>query len=496
MCRVRTIDVGDDPHAVATAGGRRPPSWTGGSSTDLRPDAELLVSELVTNAVLHSRGDVALTLAVADGMLEVGVTDPGPGLPPQRSPKGARQGRRGPPRAAAACAWSTGSPSSGAWRPSPTASRSGSGLDVGDGWPHRTACPCARRGPRAGPAGVRAVGGGHARPLGRRSRLTRASPRRIGLDPGKSATLLTIRQLKRFISPMPRRPTIADVARDAGVSKGAVSFALNDRPGVAPATRDRILRVAADLGWTPEPPGPGAGGRPRARGRPGHRPPARDPRRGPVLPGLHRRRRGRARRRRARRWSCRSSRTASARSSGYRRLAADGRVDGVFLTDLRVDDPRPALLERARPAGRRHRSVVRRPRRRARACASTTGRASPRRSSTCVELGPPPDRPRRRAGRVRARAGPARRLGRRARATPACARGRPWSPTSRPPAERRRRPRLLDLAGAADRRRLRQRPDGDRRHGRRRRPRPRRARATCRSPASTTPRSPPTCGRR
>ena len=29
----------------------------------------------------------------------------------------------------------------------------------------------------------------------------------------------------------------------------------------------------------------------------------------------------------------------------YRRLAKEGRVDGVFVTDLRVDDPRPALLE-------------------------------------------------------------------------------------------------------------------------------------------------------
>ena len=29
----------------------------------------------------------------------------------------------------------------------------------------------------------------------------------------------------------------------------------------------------------------------------------------------------------------------------YETLAASGRVDGVFLTDLRVDDPRPALLE-------------------------------------------------------------------------------------------------------------------------------------------------------
>lgn len=47
------------------------------------------------------------------------------------------------------------------------------------------------------------------------------------------------------------RPTIADVAREAGVSKGLVSFALNDRPGVAAATRQRILAVAKDLGWSP-----------------------------------------------------------------------------------------------------------------------------------------------------------------------------------------------------------------------------------------------------
>src|SRR4029079_13553944 len=29
---------------------------------------------------------------------------------------------------------------------------------------------------------------------------------------------------------------------------------------------------------------------------------------------------------------------------GYRRLAADRRVDGVFLSDLRVDDPRPEAV--------------------------------------------------------------------------------------------------------------------------------------------------------
>ncbi|MER7176456.1 LacI family DNA-binding transcriptional regulator [Streptomyces mesophilus] len=48
-----------------------------------------------------------------------------------------------------------------------------------------------------------------------------------------------------------RRPTIKDIARRAGVSESAVSFALNGRPGVSQGTRDRIHRVAEDLGWQP-----------------------------------------------------------------------------------------------------------------------------------------------------------------------------------------------------------------------------------------------------
>lgn len=47
------------------------------------------------------------------------------------------------------------------------------------------------------------------------------------------------------------RPTIDDIARSAGVSKSAVSFALNDRPGVSAATRERILRVASEMNWRP-----------------------------------------------------------------------------------------------------------------------------------------------------------------------------------------------------------------------------------------------------
>jgi DNA-binding LacI/PurR family transcriptional regulator len=50
-----------------------------------------------------------------------------------------------------------------------------------------------------------------------------------------------------------RRPTIADIARLAGVSKGAVSYALNDRPGVSDATRVRVREIASELGWVPNP---------------------------------------------------------------------------------------------------------------------------------------------------------------------------------------------------------------------------------------------------
>ncbi|WP_328719868.1 LacI family transcriptional regulator [Streptomyces sp. NBC_00247] len=51
---------------------------------------------------------------------------------------------------------------------------------------------------------------------------------------------------------MPKnRPTIADIALRAGVSKVAVSYALNDRPGVSPATRATIKAIAEEIGWRP-----------------------------------------------------------------------------------------------------------------------------------------------------------------------------------------------------------------------------------------------------
>ncbi|WP_157001826.1 LacI family DNA-binding transcriptional regulator [Agromyces laixinhei] len=51
--------------------------------------------------------------------------------------------------------------------------------------------------------------------------------------------------------PKAKRVTITDIARLAGVSPGAVSFALNGRPGVSDQTRQRILDIAAEHQWLP-----------------------------------------------------------------------------------------------------------------------------------------------------------------------------------------------------------------------------------------------------
>lgn len=45
--------------------------------------------------------------------------------------------------------------------------------------------------------------------------------------------------------------TIFDVAKASGVSSSAVSYALNNKPGVSEATRAKVLKVAKELGWRP-----------------------------------------------------------------------------------------------------------------------------------------------------------------------------------------------------------------------------------------------------
>lgn len=48
-----------------------------------------------------------------------------------------------------------------------------------------------------------------------------------------------------------RRPTLRDIAERVGVSEAAASFALNGKPGVSEATRQRVLQAAKALNWAP-----------------------------------------------------------------------------------------------------------------------------------------------------------------------------------------------------------------------------------------------------
>ena len=138
--------------------------------------------------------------------------------------------------------------------------------------------------------------------------------------------------------------TITDVARAAGVSKAAVSFALNDRPGVAAGTRERILAVAHDLGWTPSLRGRALSvSRALAVGLVIARTPetlSADPFFGSFISGVETvlSERGYA-------LMLQVVSDEQTEHASYRQLAATGRVDGIFLTDMRVDDLRPQLLD-------------------------------------------------------------------------------------------------------------------------------------------------------
>lgn len=144
-----------------------------------------------------------------------------------------------------------------------------------------------------------------------------------------------------------KRPTISDIAQKAGVSKVAVSYALNGQPGVSEATRKRIVAIAEEIGFNPSS---------AAR----------------ALSGANAQAIGLA--------LCRPARTLglepffmelisgveaelSARSYAltlqvvadpdaevalYRRWWGERRVDGVLVCDLRDNDPRVPALEQLR----------------------------------------------------------------------------------------------------------------------------------------------------
>lgn len=140
-----------------------------------------------------------------------------------------------------------------------------------------------------------------------------------------------------------KRLTIRDIAEAAGVSPGAVSFALNGKPGVSEATRTRILDTATRLGWTPNPTA-----RALSTARTGNvglvitRPPHTIRDEGfyfPFMCGI------------AENLSrdglsliMRMAVTGEEEQQIYREWASSRHVDGTILVDLATNDPRPGLL--------------------------------------------------------------------------------------------------------------------------------------------------------
>ena len=86
MCRVVSQELGGTIAAVADARGFVTQHLSRWGLESLVSDAELLTSELVTNAVRYAQGDVTVTVAVAEGVAEIGVSDRSTDLPEQRPP--------------------------------------------------------------------------------------------------------------------------------------------------------------------------------------------------------------------------------------------------------------------------------------------------------------------------------------------------------------------------------------------------------------------------
>src|SRR3954454_18545415 len=146
------------------------------------------------------------------------------------------------------------------------------------------------------------------------------------------------------------RVTIADIARRAGVSKGAVSYALNGRPGLSEATRARILAIADELGWYPNRAARAlSAARADACGLVLARPSkilGLEPFFMEFISGVESElaAHGNA-------LMLQLARDVGEEVAVYRRWWSERRVDGVLMIDLRVNDPRvDALIELGLPA--------------------------------------------------------------------------------------------------------------------------------------------------
>lgn len=142
-----------------------------------------------------------------------------------------------------------------------------------------------------------------------------------------------------------RRVTIGDVAARARVSKSAVSFVFNGRGGVGAEARERILQAADELGWRPDARARALSrSRAQALGLVIRREPellSTDPFFPQFVAGVES---GLAKVEYA--LVLQVVDGEQSESDAYTRFAHESRVDGVFLTDLRTRDERPAELSR------------------------------------------------------------------------------------------------------------------------------------------------------
>jgi DNA-binding LacI/PurR family transcriptional regulator len=144
-----------------------------------------------------------------------------------------------------------------------------------------------------------------------------------------------------------KRPTIADIASRAGVTKAAVSFALNGQPGVSSVTRERILAIADEIGFQPN-----SAARALSDGRAGaygliiDRPARRlgvETFFQQLIAGIQAEL---AEAHQALLFTVAEDQAAEL--ALYRSWWAQRRVDGVFLVDLQIGDQRVAVLEELR----------------------------------------------------------------------------------------------------------------------------------------------------
>jgi DNA-binding LacI/PurR family transcriptional regulator len=142
-----------------------------------------------------------------------------------------------------------------------------------------------------------------------------------------------------------RRVTIRDIADRAGVSKGAVSYALNGRPGVSDGTRQRILTIAEELGWYPNRAARALSAeRADACGLVLARPAktlALEPFFMEFIAGAESELSARSLS-----LTIQLAEDVQEETEIYRRWWGERRVDGVLVIDLRIDDPRVPELER------------------------------------------------------------------------------------------------------------------------------------------------------